>query len=198
MDRDARFDAAIAAIDAANAADPTTIEVGARRGPKELVHAEMVTGWVERLSPAAPEPLLLAARGHHLRRWLVPRGTYPAGRAGYLRWRRDLHRRHAEELGEILDGVGYDRSTVERVGEIVRKDGLGRDRDVQTLEDALCLVFLETQLAEVAQRLDDAQRRRVLDKTLAKMSPAGRAAIPALALTDETRALLGLGEGDAS
>ena len=29
---------------------------------------------------------------------------------------------------------------------------LGRDAEVQTLEDALCLVFLETQLAEIAAR----------------------------------------------
>jgi hypothetical protein len=189
---DARFDAAVAAIDAANAADPTTLEVGARRGPKELVHAEMATEWVRRLDPDPAEPLLLAARGHHLRRWTVPRATYPAGRAGYLRWRRDLHRRHAEELGEILAGVGYDRATIDRVGEIVRKERLGRDPDVQTLEDALCLVFLETQLTDVATRLDDAQRRRVVDKTLAKMSPAGRAAIASVPLSPEARALLGL------
>jgi hypothetical protein len=191
MGADARFTAAIAAIDAANAGDPTTLDTGTHRGPKELVHAEMVTAWVRRLDSHPTEPLLLAARGHHLRRWLVPRATYPAGRAGYLRWRRDLHRRHAEELGEILAGVGYDHSTIERVGEIVRKEGLGRDRDVQTFEDALCLVFLETQLDDVATRLDDAQRRRVVDRTLAKMSPRGRAAIADLPLSIEARALLG-------
>ena len=35
------------------------------------------------------ETLLLAARAHHLRRWELPRDSYPVGRAGYLRWRRD-------------------------------------------------------------------------------------------------------------
>ena len=115
--------AAIAAIDAANAEDPTMITVRGRTGPKEIVHAELVTEWVRDLAPDASEALLLAARGHHLRRWTVPRSSYPAGRAGYLRWRRDLHEQHARELGEILDDAGYDADTVARVQTLVRKHG---------------------------------------------------------------------------
>src|SRR6202030_1192786 len=131
--------------DAANASDPYTIEVAGRRRPKELTHAELVSAWVTRLCPDASEPLLLAARAHHLRRWQSPRSSYPEGRAGYLRWRRDLGRRQAEEVGGVLAEGGYPTETVERVQSIVRKQHLGDDPDVQALEDAMCLVFLETQ-----------------------------------------------------
>src|SRR5690349_14877152 len=93
-----RIRAAWAAIDAANASDPTLVPVRGETGPKEILHAQLVTAWVERLQPEASDALLLAARGHHLRRWTVPRNSYPAGRAGYLRWRKALHEQHATEL----------------------------------------------------------------------------------------------------
>lgn len=187
---DDRFARAIAAIDAANAQGPEVVVVRGREGPKEVLHAELATEWVRRLRPGAGEALLLAARGHHLRRWAVPRASYPAGRAGYLRWRRELHGRHARELGALLEGVGCDPATIARVQAIVRKEGLGSDPEVQTFEDALCLVFVETQLADVAARLEPATVRRVLAKTTAKMSAAGRAALAELPLPAEVRALL--------
>ena len=96
---DARFDRAIAAIDAANAESPTGVE---------LDHAVRVTDWVRRLRPDASEALLLAARAHHIRRWTVPRDSYPDGRSGYLRWRRDLHEVHAREVATILEAEGYE------------------------------------------------------------------------------------------
>lgn len=185
-----RFHAAIGAIDAANELDPTVVVVRSRRGPKELVHAELVTQWVERLCPAASELLLLAARGHHLRRWTSPRASAPPGRAGYLRWRRVLLAQQATELGEILATAGYPEPEIARVQALVRKEGLGTDPEAQTLEDAVCLAFLETQLTDVAARLDDATLRRVLTKTAAKMSPAGRAAIADVPLDAQARALL--------
>jgi hypothetical protein len=171
-EEDARFQAAIAAIDEVNRGDPNQIVVDGRTQPKELAHAERVTAWVRRLRPDAGELLLVAARGHHLRRWQSPRHTYPEGRAGYLRWRRDLSERQAEELGGLLAACGYAETDVERVRAIVRKRGLGRDDDVQALEDALCLTFLELQLAELAGRTDDEKMVDILRKSLVKMSPA--------------------------
>jgi Domain of unknown function (DUF4202)/SnoaL-like domain len=194
-----RFIAAIAAIDAVNARDPNLVHVRDRTGPKEVVHAELVTEWVRELAPDASEALLLAARGNHLRRWTVPRSSYPEGRAAYLRWRRDLHEQHARELAEILVDAGYDAATVARVQAIVRKQGLGRgDDEVQVLEDALCLVFLETQLADVAGRLDAGTLTTVLQKTTRKMSPAGRAAIARVPLDETARALLDRAVGPAA
>ncbi len=176
----ARLRAALAAIDDANRDDPNVVAVRDRTGPKEIIHAELVTEWVQRLNPEADDALLLAARGHHFRRWTVPRTSYPAGRSGYLRWRKDLHAQHADELGIVLAGAGYDDATIARVQSIVRKDGLVRaaeNDDVQILEDALCLVFLETQLVEIAARLEPATLPGIIAKTARKMSAAGRALI---------------------
>jgi len=158
------FDRAIAAIDAANAEDPQG---------KELRHAELATAWVRRVRPEAGEALLLAVRGHHIRRWAIPRSSYPEGRGGYLRWRRALQRAHAADLAGILAAEGYDEATVARVQDIVQKKQLATDPEVQAFEDALCLVFLETQLDEFSDRYAD-KAADVLEKTLEKMSPEGR------------------------
>jgi hypothetical protein len=185
-----RLERALGAIDAANASDPYTIEVAGRRRPKELAHAELVSAWVTRLRPDASEPLLLAARAHHLRRWQSPRSSYPEGRAGYLRWRRDLGRRQADEVGRILADAGYPPESVERVQAIVRKQHLDVDPEVQALEDAMCLVFLETQFDELAARLDRDHMVEVLRKTMRKMSGAALALVPTLTLSPTGVALI--------
>jgi hypothetical protein len=61
---------------------------------------------------------------------------------------------------------------------------------VQVLEDALCLVFLETQLRDIAGRLPGDKLLDVTRKTLAKMSGAAIARARALPLDAESRALL--------
>ena len=186
-----RFDDAIRRIDDANDADPNTLTVEGVPRPKEAAHAEMMTRWVRALRPEPGELLLLAARAHHIRRWERPRDAFPAGREGYLRWRTALQRFHADALGEIMADVGYAAADVKRAQDLVRKRGLGRDPDAQAMEDALCLVFMETQLADFAGQLDDDDRMvEVLAGTWRKMSPQGRAAAQALALEDRAARLL--------
>ena len=187
MDRLAR---ALDAIDAANADDPHTILIDGVSRPKELAHAELMTRWVRTLDPDCSEEQLLAARAHHLRRWSIPRDSYPGGRAGYLRWRTALKRQHADDVGEILRGAGYGGDVVARVQAIVSKQGLGRDPAVQVHEDALCLVFLETQLDELAGKLGDDKTIDVLQKTAKKMSPAGLQAALGLRFAPDAAALL--------
>ena len=187
---DDRYTSAVAAIDAANADDPHTIVVDGQVRPKEQAHAEMMTAWVERLDPTATDAQLLAARAHHLRRWVVAREEYAEGRAGYLRWRADAKRRHADEVATILEHCGYDADTIGRVQQIVRKEGLRNDPAVQTHEDALCLVFLQTQLGELADQLGRDKGSEVLRKTLAKMSEPGRRQARDLHLDEAERALV--------
>ena len=185
-----RFQRAVDAIDAANAVDPNVIVVAGERQPKELAHARLVTEWVRRMDPDPSEALLLAARAHHLRRWTIPRASFPTGRAGYLRWRRTLHEQHATEVAEILGAVGYDAVTIGRVQELVRKRGLGHDPDVQVLEDALCLVFVETQLHDLAARLEPDKLADVVKKTAAKMSRRGLELVSSLDIDAGDRELL--------
>jgi hypothetical protein len=191
-----RFEAAIAAIDAANADDPVTIEVRGRRRPKELAHADLMTEWVHRLDPDASEAQLLAARAHHLRRWTSPRSSHPEGRAGYLRWRTALKKQHAAEVAGLLEGAGYDQGTIDEVRRIVTKTGLGHDPAVQVHEDALCLVFLETQLAGTAAKLGEDHIVEVVRKTAAKMSERGLAEVANLPLTEAEQALVARALGD--
>jgi hypothetical protein len=185
-----RLAKAIAAIDAANADDPFTLVIDGVERPKELLHAELMTEWVQRLDPAATPEQLIAARAHHLRRWALPREDYPEGRAGYLRWRTTLKRRHAEDVGAILAEVGYSLESIERVQRIIRKEGLGRDAQVQVHEDALCLVFLQTQLDDVAGQLGDEKSVDVLRKTARKMSDQGLVAAAGLSYSSTGRRLL--------
>lgn len=193
-----RFDRAIAAIDAANADDPFTVTyvVGGEEitRPKELAHSELMCEWVRTLDPEADDAQMLAARAHHLRRWAYPRSEQPEGRAGYLKWRTEARRRHAALVGEILTEVGYDvdgDDTIERVQALVSKQGLGkggladvdgRSPAVQVHEDALCLVFLQTQFVPVAAQLGDEKTIDVLVRTVPKMGPRGQAAALALDL----------------
>ena len=188
----ARFDRAIAAIDAANADDPNRIVVRGVERPKELAHAELMTEWVGLLRPDASEALLLAARAHHIRRWTSPRSDYPEGRKGYLRWRADLHKVHAEAVGRILEAEGHDTATITRVQDIVRKRNLATDPDVQALEDALGLVFVATQFHDRAERLDEEKMVAVVKKTLAKMSDQGKTFALAMDLPGPDRRLLEL------
>lgn len=188
---DDRRQRAFAAIDAANADDPETIVVHEVVRPKEQAHAEMMTEWVARLDPDATDAQLLAARAHHLRRWSIPRASYPEGRAGYLRWRTVLKKQHADDVAAILEREGYEPDVVARVQRIIRKEGLKDDPAVQTHEDALCLVFLETQLIELAGQLGDDKTVEVIRKTTLKMSDRGLAVALALDLPAAARALIG-------
>ena len=179
-------DQAIAAIDTANADDPHRVD----GEPMALVQGRLAGGWVVRLDTGASAALRLAARAHHLRRWVVPRASYPEGRAGYLRWRRDQKQRHATELREILERAGVDAAIVDRATAIVAKVGLGTDPEVQVFEDAVCLTFLETQFDETADRLDPDVMVDVIAKTLAKMSEPGKAAAATIELDSRGRELL--------
>jgi len=186
-----RLAAVIVAVDEANADDPNTIVARGAERPKEQAHAELMTEWVQRLDPDASELQLIAARAHHLRRWAIPRSSFPDGRAGYLRWRKQLKDAHADDVGRLMADAGYGPDDVERVQQIVRKERLASDPQVQVHEDALCLVFLETQFDELADRLGDDHIVEVLRKTLKKMSDRGKEAALGLGLSERQRTLLG-------
>jgi hypothetical protein len=180
-----RFDQAVAAFERDNAGDPVSLNIGGTERPRELVQAERLAEWVERLRPDASEALRLAARCQHIRRWEVPRSTYPDGRIGYLEWRKALSRFHADRASEILRGAGYDDATIDRVRAINQKRGIKQDPDVQSIEDALCLVFLEHELQDFAAKHPPEKVADILRTSWQKMSEQGQRQALGLALPPE-------------
>lgn len=158
--------------------------------PRELVQAERLSRWILRLEPDASEALRLAARCQHLRRWEIPRDSYPAGRLGYLEWRKALGKFHADRAAEILSGVGYGSDIIERVRAINQKKALKLDSDVQAMEDALCLVFLEYEADEFAAKHSADKVVDILRKTWRKMSERGRNEALALQMSDGLREIV--------
>ena len=181
------FTLALSAIDAAHAEDP---ERDASGRPKELAYAERMSAWLEKLAPQASEPLKLAVRCQHLRRWAIARGAYPEGKVGYLRWRKEESLAHAALAGEILRHAGFDADTVGRVQSLVKKERIKHDPEAQTLEDVTCLVFLEHEFAPFAAKHPDEKVIDILRKTWPKMSPQGHEAALGLRLPASLRALV--------
>jgi hypothetical protein len=186
-DLNPRYDAATAAIDRANAADPNSVEVRGQQVALALVHGRLAAEWIEKLVDDPDEALLLAARAHHLRRWELRRDSYPAGRAGYLRWRRDQKARHATDVEAILVPFGYDPAEIERVQRLIRREPV---EGSQAVEDAACLVFIETQLASFAARTDHVLTIEVIRKTARKMSPRGVHLVSEIPLGETEQTLL--------
>lgn len=185
-----RLRAAFDGFDAANARDPHREPFEGADAPKEWVYARRMSAWLDRLAPDASEPLRLAVRCQHIRRWQIPRNTYPMTRAGYHQWRTRLGQFHAEVAAGILRDVGYDEATIARVQSLVRKERLKQDAEAQTLEDVVCLVFLESYFADFAKQHDEQKVIGILRKTWRKMSPRGQEFALALPLPAGARSLV--------
>ena len=167
-------------FDEANAEDPNREVVDGEALPKELVYAQRMTRRLDAFAPGAPETVKLAARAQHIRRWEVPRDEYAEGRAGYLKWRTDLYKRHGDIAAQIMQEVGYDERTIERVQTLLRKRGLKTDPEVQLLEDVICLVFLEHYFHDFAQKHPEEKLIPIVRKTWSKMTSKGHQAALAL------------------
>jgi hypothetical protein len=166
-----KFQAAIKRFDEENSRDPNF----ENSQPRELLYAQRLTDWVLKLCPAASEILLLAARCQHICRWQSPRENYARTRAGYLKWRADLKKFHAQKSSEILREVGYDDETIRRVQDLNLKKNFPADPEIRVLEDALCLVFLEFQFAALVAKSDDDKMINAVRKSWEKMTEPARA-----------------------
>lgn len=185
-----RFEAALRRFDEANTRDPNTeVEAGVSR-PREWLYAQRLTRWVLQLCPDASEVLRLAAHCQHLCRWEIPRQSYPQTRAGYLQWRATLKKFHAEKAGAILREAGYPEETIRRVQDLNLKKNFPADPESRVLEDALCLVFLEFQLADLAAKSDDEKMVNALRKSWGKMTNAARAEALKLNFGEREKTLL--------
>ncbi len=187
---DLRFDEAIRRIDDANREDPRTDEVDGQPQPRELRFALRVYEWVRRLSPSASEALLLAARGHTIRRWHIPRDQYDKTTLGYHEWRDALASFHATETAKILVDVGYASGVVDRVEAFIVKKNWPKDEEACVLEDADCLAFLELKLCKYADEWGEDKTLRILKSTVKKMTPQGQKFALGLELGERERSLI--------
>jgi hypothetical protein len=177
-------------FDEANREDPNVEFVDGTPTPKELAYGQRMSARLDSFAPDAPEVVKLAARAQHIRRWEVPREDYPEGRAGYLKWRTDLYKRHGDIAGKIMRDVGYDEDSIERVRTLLRKRGLKTDPDVQLLEDVICLVFLEHYFHDFAKKHQREKLIPIIQKTWKKMSERAHAAALALDYVPEDLAVI--------
>lgn len=166
-----RLDHAFTAIDAANTKDPHQ-EDG---HPANLLYGQRMTAEQQRLFPDASEVLRIACRGQHIERWTLPRDSYPMDRAGYLQWRSEQGRRHADRIAGIMEEAGYDGEDIDRARKMLTKQGLKRDPEVQALEDVICFTFIRWYLGDFMAEQPDEKMPRIIEKTARKMSADGRA-----------------------
>ncbi len=180
----------LALIDDANSADPVHEKGAHGPEPRALLYGRRMSECLESLHPEACVELRIAAHAQHICRWQIPRDDYPAGRNGYLKWRRDLAGHHARLCAELMARVEMDETSIERVQYLLLKKGLKRDKDTQALEDVACLVFLKHHLADFATKHDDEKIISVIAKTWHKMSPQGHEHALALEYTAQQRCLI--------
>lgn len=158
--------------------------------PAEYFYALQLYNQVKKLQPDASEALLLASRSQHIGRWKTPREDYPAGKAGYYKWRINLAKFHAETAGALMAEAGYDKETIDAVRSIIQKENLHKNHEVQVMEDALCLVFLRFQFADFIAKHDDEKLITILQRTWKKMSGIGREAALTLTFNEKAKELI--------
>jgi len=177
-------------FDQYNRQSPEKISYQGTEYPSEYFYALRLHEWVRKLEPEASEALLLASRAQHIGRWEIARNSYPDGRVGYLKWRSDLSKFHAAKASEIMASVGYDQEMTDRVSEIIQKKKLKHDHEVQTIENALCLVFLEFQYDDLISKHSEEKIVDILRKTWGKMSEPGQKAAFTLTYSEKGMELL--------
>ncbi|PWH82024.1 DUF4202 domain-containing protein [Algibacter marinivivus] len=185
-----RFETAIALIDKANSEDINTYQVAGMDYPKELLYSQRMTRKLLQFEPNASKALQIAARAQHICRWKIARDAYPMDRVGYLKWRETLKKMHGDLTADILKQVGYDDQFTDRVKAIILKKLIKKNEESQTLEDTICLVFLDYYFDEFAAKHDDEKIIDILKKTWVKMSDKGHKAALKLPFSEKSLALV--------
>ncbi|OUJ72885.1 DUF4202 domain-containing protein [Hymenobacter crusticola] len=186
----ARFEEAIRRFDEANSEDPNVEIADGKPYPKEVLYAQRMSACLGRVAPDAPEALQLAARCQHIRRWSIPRNAFTMDTAGYHKWRNSLKRLHAELAGQILEAAGYEPETIDRVQQLLQKQQLKTDPEMQLLEDVICLVFLEYYFLDFASQYPEEKVIDIVQKTWRKMTPRGHQLALELDLPPSAQALV--------
>lgn len=161
-------------FDSANKKDPNTEVFEGTTYPKEVLYGIRMTERLNEFNPSASIALQLTARCQHICRWEIARESYDMNREGYLRWRQDLKKFHTNKASSILQDVGYDKETIDKVSFLLEKKQLKKNEDTQCIEDVICLVFLQYYLESFALKHPEVKTIDILKKTWRKMSVKGQ------------------------
>jgi len=186
----ARFNKAIEAFDGYNSKDINLEMADGVSVPKELLYAQRMSKKLLEFSPEASECLQLAARCQHIGRWEISRSNYPMDKKGYFQWRNAEKIHHANIARTILKENGYEDSDIDKVVKLLVKEGLHSNIETQTLEDVVCLVFLEYYLEDFAKKHEDDKIVDIIRKTMKKMSQRGIESASSIPLSPKSKALL--------
>lgn len=167
------LDIAIQKLSEAHLLDPNRIIWNGEIYPAEWLYIQRITDRLTTFCPSSSESLILAANSQHLYRWEIERDSFPEGRIGYHRWRNYLSEYQVMKAKEILMQSGYDEDTAEQVKGIVRKENIYSNSEAQTLEDLVCLVFMEFYLDEFILDKSELNMSTIIQKTWNKMSEKG-------------------------
>lgn len=176
----------LAAIDQLHSADPSQTDGKAN----ELIYAERMTVWLEKLIPNPSGELQIAVRSQHLCRWEILRKDYPMGKAGYYKWRIRLGKLHADKAAECMLQHGYSEDFITKTKSIIRKQDYKNVPDAQTMEDCACLVFIEFEFLGFAAKHTEEKVIDIVQKTWGKMSEKAHQAALALDLPKDALALI--------
>ncbi|UII81168.1 DUF4202 domain-containing protein [Flagellimonas sp. CMM7] len=177
-------------FDQANAKDPNVETYNKKIYPKELLYAMRMTDVLDEFAPNASEALKLAARCQHICRWEIPRSNYEANRAGYLKWRQELKKFHVKKASIILGQVGYAQDVIDKVEFLLLKKQLKKSKETQTLEDIICLVFLNHYFEPFKQKHPEDKVVDIIQKTWRKMSLEGQKAALELSFSENAKELI--------
>ena len=185
-----RLENTLKAIDLLHANDPEKEEVNGESFPAELLYAQRMTEWMNKLESNPSDEVQIAVRSQHLCRWEIPRKDYPMDRPGYLKWRTDLGKLHAEKAAEAMQTNGYEEVVIEATKKIIRKQNLKNSPEAQLMEDCACLVFIENGFLEFAAKYPEEKVIDIVQKTWNKMSEKAHDAALKLSLPDEALTII--------
>jgi len=190
MQKEGQFKNALEEFDRYNAKDPNKEKANGQPVPKELLYAQRMTDRLLKYLPGAPAYLQLAARAQHIGRWEISRSQFPMDKKGYFQWRNKLKEHHAAIAEPILKNSGFDLVTIEKIKSLILKKEIAANPDMQTLEDVICLVFLEYYCEEFAAKHKNEKVIDILRKTIKKMSTNAIHSVSAIPLTNKIKSMI--------
>jgi len=163
-----------ALIDANNQRDPHRETWNGYNYAKEHLYGIRMTQQLKSYIDNASIALQIAARGHHICRWEIPRSQFPDGKVGYYQWRTSLYEYHAKKVSDLMLMQGADQNIIDQTSMLITKKNLRTNLESKILEDVICFVFLKYYAADFCRKHKEEKVIDILQKTWKKMTAKGK------------------------